>query len=615
MALTLVDRMTIAISQLGYLPGSPKMATFIAPAEQLDRLPYEFSMYIQVLGNRLKRRQEKHPKWSDKYFRWPYFIDRGMPESSTINYLSGIESPVYTAVFRRIESRWGTFWQADFSSFQTPGIYQIETDYAFSTPFAIDADVYDRLDYGYLQFLYTQRSGIEIPGIRKAEFADDARHDADGSYLPVAGGWNDAGDFRKWLAFTLFNLEGLVNIFKYSHPVFRERIIDEIRWGNLCFHAMINSEGQVYEDVGGGPEREGTNYETDWWWENHPGVTATGSHLSDNLSCSGDERQVRTKYNPWVQFAFVRNQVFASGVLSAAERSNCISLAKRAWDYSQRTGHDGRTLFVGAELNAALELYAAHPAFVNPARIRELTLQLVTLQDAGGEGLGYYFLEKNQSDGFRSIAFNADPAIALVRFLEVKPQGLEDLLPMIVERLRGYIDKFLLADATNNPFGLTPYGVFVNPPLTHEQTFRDAGRGVFVRTFLHPLNSQQVPHGTSSVLMHHAHLLARAGLIMAEDTWIKHSEHLLHWLLGHNPAGLCLITDIGFRHPVPANFVNLKIPYAPVAGFIGWFDDSPYIETSNAVEWSTQEIWDVPFYNAIAAVTAIRRYYADFVRK
>lgn len=610
MALTLVNNMTIAISQSGYMPGSPKMATFIAPAEQLDRLPYEFVMHIQVVGNRFERHQVKHPLWTDKFFRWPYFIDQGMPLPPLTNYLSGIDAPIYTAVFQRIESRWGTFWQADFSDFRTPGIYQIETDYAFSTPFAISTDVYDRLDYGYLHFLYAQRSGVEIPGIRKAEFADDARHDTDGSYLPVAGGWNDAGDFRKWLAFTLFNLEGLVNIYKFSHSAFRDRIIDEIRWGNLCFHAMINSDGQVYEDVGGGAEREGADYETDWWWENHPGVTATGSHLSDNLSCSGDERYVRTKYNPWVQFAFIRNQVIAAEVLSAAERSNCISLAKRAWDYSQRAGHDGRTLFAGAELNAALELYNSQTSFVDPSRIRELVQQLVALQDAGGDGLGYYFFEKGQTDGFRSIAFSADPAIALVRFLEIRPHGMEDLLPLVTSRLRGYIDQYLLADAKSNPFGITPYGIFVNPRLVNEQTFREAGRGVFVRTFLHPLNSQQVPHGTSSVLMQHAQLLARAGLLLTKDTWIKYAERLLQWLLGHNPSGLCLITDIGFRHPVPANFVNLKIPYAPVAGFIGWFDDSPYIETSNALEWSTQEVWDVPYYNALAATTAIRRFYS-----
>lgn len=394
MTYTLVDRITIGISQLGYLPQSPKIATLVAPPGELDKLPYEFPMYIQHLGNRLRRHQDKHPLWSDRFFRWPYQISEGAPESPVANYLSSEEKPFYTTTFRRTETRWGTCWQADFTDLATEGVYQIESHYALSTPFAINHRIFERLDSGFLHFLYAQRSGIDVPGVRDAQFADDARLDTDGSYLPVAGGWNDAGDYRKWLAFTLFNIEGLVNIYKHSHPEFRSRIVDEIRWGNLCFHAMINSEGQVYEDVGGGPEREGTNYETDWWWENHPGVTATGSHLSDNISCSGDERMVRSNYNPWVQFAFVCNQVKAASVLTAAECSNCLSLAKRAWDYSQRTGNDGRTLFVAAELRAALELYSARPSFVEVSRIRELVHQLLALQDNGGDGLGYYFFEK-----------------------------------------------------------------------------------------------------------------------------------------------------------------------------------------------------------------------------
>ena len=29
---------------------------------------------------------------------------------------------------------------------------------------------------------------------------------------------------------------------------------------------------------------------------------------------------------------------------------------------------------------------------------------------------------------------------------------------------------------------------------------------------------------------------------------------------------------------------------------------APYLETSNAVEWSTQEIWDVPYFYAVGAI-------------
>jgi hypothetical protein len=41
-------------------------------------------------------------------------------------------------------------------------------------------------------------------------------------------------------------------------------------------------------------------------------------------------------------------------------------------------------------------------------------------------------------------------------------------------------------------------------------------------------------------------------------------------------------------------------------GFIGRPDNTPYLETSNAVEWSTQEIWDVPHFYAVGAIAYLR---------
>lgn len=62
---------------------------------------------------------------------------------------------------------------------------------------------------------------------------------------------------------------------------FRRQALDEIHWGNQFFHFMITDEGQVYEDVGGGEIRGGFDYESGWWNENHPGVTAGGDVTSD----------------------------------------------------------------------------------------------------------------------------------------------------------------------------------------------------------------------------------------------------------------------------------------------------------------------------------------------
>ena len=99
--------------------------------------------------------------------------------------------------------------------------------------------------------------------------------------------------------------------------------------------------------------------------------------------------------------------------------------------------------------------------------------------------------------------------------------------------------------------------------------------------------------------------MARAGQHFNRLEWKNQALKILHWSMGHNTTGLCLFHDIGFKHPVPASFVNLKIPFASSVGFLGTLDDQPYLETSHCIEWSTQEIWDLPFYNTIGLISCL----------
>lgn len=607
---------TIAISQLGYLPDSPKSISMVVPPALVETLLDTIPFYVQKVGSRLKRQQVKHPMWEDKIFRWPFGISQGAIEKPIRNYLSETEQPMLVGELRKNQSSWGVFWQGNFDEFDKEGIYQIETEFGFSTPFAIQKEIYGRLHHAFIQYTYAQRSGMEIPNIRMAENCDDGILDYDDTPIPAAGGWNDAGDFRKWLCFTQFTIGALVDVYKNGHSAYRNQIIDELRWGNLYFHAMIDRDGLVYEDLGAGDIRKGTTYEEDWWWENHPGVTATGIPGTDNIPLSGDERKIRTSYNPWVQFGFIRNQCQAASVMSPAESNNCIILAKRAWNYSQQNKHDGHTLFASAELHAALELHAYNVNWVSIQTLEELIGKLFSLQNVDNDKIkGFFYENGTKKDGFRSIAFSADPAWALLKVLQTKPKINNEIYTKVQDHLRCYLDHYLIADSNSNPFYITPYGTYINPPFPEEQTFRPAGGDVFIRTFLHPLNSQQVPHGGNSVLLSHAYLLAQSGVFFSRSEYIHQSEKLLHWTLGNNPFGLCFFTDIGFKHPTPASFENQKIPYAAVSGCIGNFDDTPYIEISNAVEWSTQEVWDVPMIYASGTVSAIQQYYHHQIKE
>jgi hypothetical protein len=596
----------VCTSQLGFRITDEKTVTLYG-GTQTAKLPAEISFYIQPIGHRLPREQAIPKAWEvpGNVFRYPIDIAEGKYPKALTQQKEVPAGTAYMGVLRKTETRWGTIWRGDFSDFVQQGFYQIETQYGFTVPFVVEPNPFERLQRGYLEFMYMQRSGVEIPGVRPVEHGDDARFYSDETrYLPVAGGWNDAGDFRKWLFLTQPNLEALAQIATKGHPGFRQKALAEMRWGNQYFHHMVSDAGQVYEDVGGGVHRGKADL-SDWWNENHPGVTASGDMGSDNIPMNGDERHIRDTYNPLVQLQFVRYQAVASQVLPPPDQSNCLVLADRAWRYHLSQPHDRRTLFLAEELLAALELYQAGSPNVKLEHIKASVAAVLERQEQRPAALTGYFLEAN-GDGYRSIAFSAEPALALLRLLELNLPGTAQEQALARQAVLRYANGYLLADARSNPFGITPYGIYSNPPNPGEQTFREAGLGRKVRTFIHLFSPTPMPHGCGAVHLAHGYFLARAGAWLNEPAFTQAAMRLLNWSNGHNPAGLCLNTSIGFKHPVPAHFGNYRIPETAISGFMGHPDDTPYLETSNAIEWSTQEVWDVPYYYTIGIISYLK---------
>ncbi len=595
----------IATSQLGFREQSPKEVSFFG-GELSDDLPDEIPFYITNVGYRLPRKTNTPEPWTDvkHVFRWP-FNETLAPYKDVINDPK-FGNFLYKGMLRKQETKWGSFWRADFSDFKMSGNFQIENEYGFTVPFRVDNDVYDRLERGYLEFMFGQRSGVEVPGIRPVENADDGSLFSDTTfYLPVAGGWNDAGDWRKWLFLTLPNLDALGQVAEFGHPAFHEQAMEEMEWGNRYFHHMIKEDGRVYADVGGGVNRAGDMDES-WWNENHPGVTAAGDQNSDNIPMNGAERHVREDYNPLIQFQFVRHQAKASMIMDFPHKSNCLVLADRAWKYGNNVGHDNRTLFVAQQLAAAIELYRAGSPSILPEEIEEMADLLLARQEINEEGLSGYFMEDNNKDGYRSVAFSTEPALALLILTEANIPEIPEISQKAEEAVITFIEDYLLTDAISNPFSLPPYGIYVDPPYPNEQKFRDATEDRFVRTFIHVYSKSPIPHGCNQVFLEHAYLMARAGKLMNKQKWQDAAVRILNWTMGHNPFGLCLFTGVGFKHPVPANFVSYYIPSSAVVGFLGTPDDLPYIETQNLVEWSTQEIWDVPYFYTIGIISYLK---------
>ncbi len=599
-----MENSTLSICQLGYKPESVKKVSLIKHDKNIS-LPDEIPFYIQKTGSRLKRKKNLPKGWKGQFFRWPFHPGKGEIDDREINHMSETEKPLYKGILKKQYHFWGDIWQADFSDFTSPGIFQIETAYQISVPFEINQAIYQRVLFSYLNFIKAQRSGFDFPGVRKAQHLDDAVLDTNGKQITTTGGWYDAGDFRKWLALTQGNLEALTHIARSGIHEFQQQALDEIKWGNKFYHAMINKEGKVYEDVGGGNFKKGLSYDKDWWYENHPGCNADGggNYITDNVPKSGDERKIRTRYNPLVQFQFAYYQSLVAEVFQGEYSEKCKNLAIRAWKYGNEQGHDNRTLFLSIQLLAGIALHNIQPGLVKKDNLQTLANQLLHRQNNDKKGISGYFTEQQNTDGFRSIAFSIYPALAVLRTAKLfqnQPAGKK-----YTEAIKKYIENYLFADAGKNPFELIPYGVYHKPEFAGYQKFRDAGKGKYIRTFIHPFNKQEIVHGTNSVIMSHAWLLSEAAKHIKADSYQKLAELQIHWGMGHNTDGLSLFKGIGYKHPVAFSTVHVQIPDLAYAGYIGTPEDMPYVENSNWTEWSTQEVWDVPLYFAASAASLL----------
>ena len=220
-ALRVMTSSPLAHCQLGYRPASPKRLTLVPDPRAATVLPERIPYYLRTLLDRIPRDQAPPPEWKARFFNWPFDLARGalQPERGRI---------AFTGELARTETRWGVFWQGDFTAFDREGNWQIETDHGCTYPIAIQANLYDRIQRGYLHYLSCQRSGCDVPGIRRAEHLDDGVLDANGQQIAATGGWYDAGDLRKWLFLTLPNLAALAAIARQGHPGLRASAIEEM---------------------------------------------------------------------------------------------------------------------------------------------------------------------------------------------------------------------------------------------------------------------------------------------------------------------------------------------------------------------------------------------------
>ncbi len=168
---------------------------------------------------------------------------------------------------------WGQFAHhlaLDFSALRQPGMYRVRLTGAESAPFRVRGDVYAGVADRLLEFMRQQRCGYN-PWLDAVCHPYDGRTAygplTNGTYLDARGGWHDAADQLKYLITSANATAQMLLAFELAEGSQRARfadrvnalgqpqpngipdLLDEARWGLLWMLKLHPSPDQLYHQV------------------------------------------------------------------------------------------------------------------------------------------------------------------------------------------------------------------------------------------------------------------------------------------------------------------------------------------------------------------------------
>ena len=207
---------------------------------------------------------------------------------------------VHRASLQRAHTDFGTWLVGDFSHIRANGIYQAYCGNEPGPSFAIRDDVWCRILPECIRYFQVQSCGRNVPGWHEACHLDDGYiRDLDRT-LPAAGGWHDAGDFRKWATSTALNAIALLVGERLWAGREAELGVDPgvfLREAAQGVHYFLGIQdeatGALFQNIGGGRDVPHDNLDC---------------RYTDNVPRSGDERRI---WQGWAQPAAKFTTLFA----------------------------------------------------------------------------------------------------------------------------------------------------------------------------------------------------------------------------------------------------------------------------------------------------------------
>ena len=482
------------------------------------------------------------------------------------------QNVVYSGTFKPNTGDFGEYSVGDFTSFTQEGHYYIKSDTLRSYPFAISKEIYQSPMKLIVEYFSHQRCGASISGYLSPCHLDDGIRQDNGKYQDVTGGWHDASDLRKWVEATLYTVFGLGKTYELhdiANPQ-REKILEELKWGNEYFFKMQEPQGYLMNNIGGNENR---------WTDSEIGTK--------------DDRIIRTNpVNMISQFNFVTSEAIMARIIKAQDvnySKKCLDAAVKCFNWSIEPDKETGPGIIGASIQAAIEMYKTTNQDIYKnfavAQAAELKKLQAKKQEVGVGG--FFYTSLSSQEPYKHIWWGCFEFISLCDLIEIFPDHKD--VPILKEMISDYANQYLSFFSQRNSFGIIAYGLFSKQDPGGN---RKAGN-YWYRYFMQPELRWYV--GINANIASAGIGLLKAGRILNDPKLKAIAQKQLDWILGVNPFNSSTMIQVGYNNPV--RFINggefrPPVPLltgAVMNGLTGDHNDQPDLIIKN--NWQQSEYW------------------------
>jgi hypothetical protein len=465
---------------------------------------------------------------------------------------------VFTGLLEPKQGDFGEYSTGDFTALAREGHYYVRSDTLRSYPFQISSAIYRSamdLMVGYFSF---QRCGPSKTGYFSPCHLDDGVRLDNGKHQDVTGGWHDASDLRKWVSATLYGMMGLAKTYELQKGQAREKILDELMWGNRYFLKMQEPQGYVMNYIGG---EVWQNWDNNRWTDNEVGPyggelrlmkPSAGKSTNEMLIFgSKDDRIIQTDpVNMTGQYNFITSEAIMARITKTKDPGysrKCLRAAEKCLDWCAESSKDFDAGMLGAAIQASLEMYKT----TNLDKYKDIAIdqasQLSKLQHTvPGNGVsGFFRTSAADREPYKQIWEGCLGFISVCDLIQTFPTDKN--VPLWKEMISGYAYQYLSLMSEQNNFGIIPYGLYSSQdPGGNRRTGE-----YWYRYFMFPedwwvgINANITSAGIG---------LVKASTILHDPALKALAQKQLDWVAGVNPFGSSTIVGIGYNHP--ARFVN-----------------------------------------------------------